>query len=68
MASIDIHGDVGQVELLEGISDTLAIAGGRLLARLQIGICNEVRERIRFDDQRDGSVGIFLEDLDDGYV
>ena len=28
VASIDVHGDVGKVELLESIRNTLTVAGG----------------------------------------
>lgn len=67
MAGVDIHGDVWQIELLEGICDTITVAGGRVLAGLLVGVCDEVGERIGLDDEGDGGVGVLLEDGDDGW-
>ena len=66
VACIHVHDDIGQVELFESVCDTFAVARGRVLACLQIGIGNEVGQRIGFDNQDDGSVWIFLEDCDNG--
>lgn len=66
MASIDVHGDVGKVELLEGIGDTLAVAGGGVLAGLEVGVGDQVGERIGLNDESNGGVGVLLEDGDDG--
>ena len=66
VTSIDVHGDVGEVELLEGVGDTFAVAGGRVLAGLFVGVGNEVGEGVGFDDEGDGGVGVLLEDGDDG--
>jgi hypothetical protein len=50
MAGIDVHGDVGQVELLERICDTLAVAGCRILAGLEVGVGDQVWQGIGLDD------------------
>ena len=68
VTSINVHGDVGQVELLEGICDTLTVAGRRVLAGLEVDVGDQVGERIGLDDQSNGSVGVLLEDGDNGYV
>lgn len=65
VAGIDVHGDIGQVELLESIGDTIAVTGGRILAGLLIGIGDEVGKRVRLDDEGDSSVRVLLEDGDD---
>ena len=43
-----------------------AVAGGGVLAGLLVGVRDEVGKRIRLDDERDGGVGVLLEDGDDG--
>ena len=68
VTSIDVHGDVGEVELLKSIGDALAVARGGVLAGLLVGVGDEVGKRVGFDDEGDGGVGIFLEDGDDGYA
>lgn len=68
MTGIDVHGDVGQVQLLESIGDTVAVAGSGVLAGLEVGVGDQVGERIGLDDESDGSVGVLLEDGDNGWL
>lgn len=67
MTGIDVHGDVGQVELLQSVCDTVAVARGGVLAGLEVGVGDQVGERIGLDDEGDGSVGVLLEDGNDGF-
>jgi hypothetical protein len=62
VASIDVHGDVGQVQRLEGICDTIAVTGGRVNAGLEVDVGDQVGETVGFDDQSNGNVGVLLED------
>jgi hypothetical protein len=66
VTSIDVHGDVGQVERLEGVRNTIFVTLSRVLACLQVDVGNQVGEGIRLDNEGDGSVGVLLEDRDDG--
>jgi hypothetical protein len=66
VAGVDVHGDVGEVEGLESVCYTIAVAGGRVLAGLEVGVCDQVGERVGLDDEGDGSAGVLLEDGDDG--
>lgn len=66
MTGIDVHGDVGQVQLLESICNTLTVTGGRVLAGLEVDVGDQVGERIGLDDQSNGGVGVLLEDSNDG--
>lgn len=67
MASIDVHGDVGKVEALESIRDTITVAGRGVLACLQILVGDQVGERIWLNDKSNGGVRVLLEDGNDGY-
>lgn len=67
MASIDVHGDVGKVELLERIGDTLAVARGGVLASLLVGVGDQVWERIGLDDESNRRIGVLLEDGNNGW-
>lgn len=66
MTGINVHGNIRQVKLLEGISNTLLVAGGGVFAGLQVGVGDQVGEGIRLDNEGNGSVGVLLEDGDDG--
>jgi hypothetical protein len=65
VASIDVHGNVGQVKALESVGNALTVAGSRVLAGLQVGVGDEIRKRIGLDDESNGSVRVLLEDGDD---
>lgn len=67
VSSINVHDDVGEVELLESICNTLAVSGSGILAGLEVNVGDQVGERIGLDDQDDTGVGVLLEDRDDGY-
>lgn len=62
VASINVLNDIGQVECLEGVSNTLAVARRGLLASGQVVVGDEVREGIGFNDQSESSVGIALDE------
>ena len=66
MASIDVHSDVGKVERLKSISDTITVAGSRILAGLQILVGDQVGERVWLNDESNSGIGVLLEDGDDG--
>lgn len=66
MTGIDVHGDVGQVELLQSVCDTVPVARGGVLAGLEVGVGDQVGERIGLDDEGDGGVGVLFEDGNDG--
>jgi hypothetical protein len=66
VTSIDVHSDVGHVECLEGISDTLLVTIGRVLAGLLIDVGDQVGKRIGLDDEGNGSVLVAAEDLRNG--
>jgi hypothetical protein len=40
MTGVNVHGDVGQVERLESICDTVTVARGRVFAGLEVGVGN----------------------------
>lgn len=67
VAGVEVHGYVGQVELLERVCNTIAVARGGSLALLDVAVGDEVGEGVGLDDQGDGDLGVFLEDGDDGY-
>lgn len=65
VAGVDVHDNVGQVKLLEGVCDTLAVAGGGVLAGLEVAVGDQVGQGVGLDDQGDSSLGVLLEDGDD---
>lgn len=67
VAGVDVHDDVGQVEGLEGVGDTLLVAGLGLLAGREVGVGHQVGERVGLDDEREGRVGVGLEEVGDDY-
>jgi hypothetical protein len=67
VTGVNVHGNVGQVERLESVCNTIAVTTGRVLAGLEVGVCDQVRKRIWFDDKGNGNVGVLLEDSDNGY-
>src|SRR4051794_22156413 len=58
VTSVEVHDDVGEVEVLDGVSDTVTVTRGGVLARLLVGIGDKVGERIGLDDEREGNVGV----------
>lgn len=66
MARIKVLDDVGEVQLLERVLDTLAVAVGAVLAGLEVDVGDEVGERVGLDDEGEGRVGLGLDDLGDG--
>lgn len=67
MTGIDVHDDVGQVEALEGVCNTITVTGGGVLAGLEVLVGDKVGQAIGLDDQGNGGVGVLLEDSDDGW-
>ncbi len=67
MPGIDVHGDVGEVQLLERVGDAIAVARGGLLASGQVGVGDQVGQRVGLDDSSDGNVGVPLDDLNNRY-
>lgn len=66
VASVDVHNDVGKVQRLESVRDTLTVAGGGVLACLEVDVGDEVGERVRLDDEGESLVGVGLDDLSNG--
>lgn len=66
MARVNVHGDVGEVELLERIGDALAVPRCRVLACLEVAVGDEVGQRVGFNDQCNGCVGVLFENGNDG--
>jgi hypothetical protein len=66
VTSVNVHGNVGQVERLESVCDTITVSLGRVLAGLEVGVGDQVGQGIGLDDESDGSVGVLLEDGNDG--
>jgi len=66
VAGVDVHDDVGEVEVLESVGNAVTVAGSGVLAGLKIGVGDQVGERVGLDDESEGGVGLALEDLDDG--
>lgn len=67
VAGIEVHDDVGEVEVLDCVGDAVPVAAGAVLAGVLVRVGDEVGERVRLDDEHEGRVGVGLEDLDDGY-
>ena len=67
VTSINVGHNVGQVEGLQGVGDTLAVARGGVLAGLQVDVGDEVGKRVRLNDQGKGLVGVGLDDIGDDY-
>ena len=65
VARVDVHDDVGKVEVLEGVGDAVAVTRSRVLASLHVRVGDQVGERVGLDDEREGGLGVSLEDLDD---
>lgn len=63
VTGINVHDDVGQVELLEGISNTLFVTLLGVLARLEVNVSDQVRKRIWLNDEGESSVWKSLEHL-----
>lgn len=63
VTSVEVHNDVGKIEGLKGISDTVAVAGSAVLAGLEVAVGDQVGERIRLDDQGESRVGVGLEEI-----
>lgn len=68
MTSIDVHGDVGHIKLLESIGDTITIAGGGVLAGLLVGVGDQVGKRIGLNDESNSGIGVLLEDSNNGWA
>jgi hypothetical protein len=67
VTSVEVHDDVGEVEVLDGIGDTVTVTRSRVGAGGQVGVGDQVRKRVGLNDESEGSVGVRLQDLDDGW-
>jgi hypothetical protein len=50
VTGVDVHGNVGQIEGLEGVRDTVTVTRGRVLAGLEVGVGDQVGEGVGLDD------------------
>lgn len=67
VAGVDVHDDVGQgAEHLQRVGDAVAVAGGGVLAGRLVAVGGQVGQRVGLDEQREGRVGVLLEQRDDG--
>lgn len=62
VASIKVLDDVGQVECLQRVGNTVAVSGSAVLASLEVDVCDQVGQRVGLDDESEGCVGVCLED------
>lgn len=67
VTSVDVHDDVGEAKALKSVRNTITVTVGAVLAGLQVGVGHQVGERIGLDEEREGRLGVGLDDLDDGY-
>lgn len=58
VASVDVHDNIGQVELLEGVGNTRSVSLGRVLAGLEVDVGDQVGQRVGLNNQRKGLVGV----------
>lgn len=64
VTGIEVHDNVGQVQLLNGVGGALMVAIGGVLAALQVDVGDEVGQRIGLNDESEGLVGVGLDDVD----
>ena len=67
VASVNVHDNVGEVEGLEGVRDTLTVASGGVLAGLEVDVGDQVGEGVRLDNESEGLVGVGLDDVGNGW-
>lgn len=68
MTGVDVHGNVGQIELLERICYTFSVSGSRVFAGLEVAVGDEIGQRVRLDDQCNGRIGVLLEYSNNGCI
>jgi hypothetical protein len=66
VTSINVHHDVGKVEILKSVCNTFTVARSGVLASLEIGVGDQVRKGIGLDDESKGGVGVCLDLGDNG--
>ena len=66
VTSIEVHGNVGEVELLECVCNTLTVTSSRSLACGKVDVGDKVGKGVGLDDQRDGNLGVLLDDSNNG--
>ena len=66
VTSVEVHDDIGKIEVLDGIGDTVTVAGGRVLASILVRVGDKVGKRIGLDEERESNVGVLLDELDNG--
>lgn len=67
VAGVNVHDDVGEVEGLESVGNTLLVATCGLLARSDVAVGDQVGKRVGLNDQGKGLVGVCLEDAGDDF-
>jgi hypothetical protein len=67
VSSVEVHDDVGQVELLKSVRNSLTVTVRRLLAGCQVGVGDQVGERIRLDDECESDIGVRSNNFADGW-
>lgn len=65
VSGIEIHGDIGQVQLLEGVDRQLLVCGRRAAALLNVHVGDHVGKRIGLNDEDDADVRVLNDVLAD---
>lgn len=68
VTSVDVHDDVGKVEALEGIGNTLLVSGLALRALGLVGVGDKVRQGVGLDQKSESRLGVGLDLSDNGYI
>lgn len=61
VTSINVHGNVGEIETLQGICNTVFVTLGRCLATCQVGVGDQVRKGVGLDDKSNRDIGSCLD-------
>lgn len=65
MPGIEVHDHIWQVQSLESVRNSSAVAIGGSLARREVGVGDEVRQRVGLDNQGEGGIAMILEHRSD---
>lgn len=65
VASVEVLDNVGQVEGLQRVGNTVTVARSAVLASLEVDVGDQVGERVGLDEEGKGRVGVCLNDRGD---
>lgn len=66
VSGVDVHDDVVQVQVRQGVGDALAVARGRVLAGGEVAVSHQVGKGVGLNDEGEGRVRVGFDDIDDG--